>query len=200
MGTNNLYGKSESCLDLYGQGDEPVSGIDLREGMHELLYDEDRGADIIYRRSRLEDGVPKKCACTKTSRSQEANKDIPCTDCNGLGYYYTDLLTRTYINHSQAYSIHKRFKPEGVSQVEYKTAYFEWDFIKEGLDDGDNIPSRFDMIIQLKKDLSGKILSPSTARETYEILSVEPYRLDNNGRIEYYRCRIISVIDKSFLV
>ena len=76
----------------------------------------------------------------------------------------------------------------------------EWNFIEQNLDDGNNIPNRFDRIIQLQKDLEGNILSPSTTREVYEILSVEPYRLDNNGRIEYYRCRVISVVDKSFLV
>ena len=195
----DLYKKSTPCLTLYGD-DEFIQGVDVRKEIHDLLYTNDRGAEIVYRRTRLEDGVPKRCECTKTSRSQEANKDIPCVNCSGLGYYYSDIVTRTYINHSQAYSIHKKFKPEGESQTEYKTCYLEWDFIKNALDDGDNIPNRFDRIIQLKKDLSGKILSPSSVREIYEILSVEPYRLDNNGRIEYYRCRIISVIDKSFLV
>lgn len=196
----DLYKKSTKSLGLYSDGQDSVAGIDLRKEMTELLYSDDRGTEVIFRRARIENGVPKKCECTKTSRSQEANKDIPCANCNGLGYYYSDIVVRTLINHSQAYSIHKRFKPEGASQTEYKTAYFEWDFIKNALDDGDNIPNRFDSIIQIKKDLSGKILSPSSIREAYEILSVEPYRLDNNGRIEYYRIRIISVIDKSFLV
>jgi len=196
----DLYKKNTQCLNIYGGDAGSIQGVDVRKEIHDLLYTDDTGTEVIFRRARIENGVPKKCECTKTSRSNEANKDIPCNNCNGLGYYYSDIVVRTYINHSQAYSIHTRFKPEGTHQTEWKTAYFEWDFIKNALDDGDNIPNRFDSIIQIKKDLNGKILSPSSVREIYEILSVEPYRLDSNGRIEYYRIRIISVIDKSFLV
>ena len=196
----NFYKRPEDCLDLYGVSDGVSGEVDIRKEVHDILYSSNRGAEVIYRRAQLENGAPKRCECTKTSRSQEANKDIPCANCGGMGYYYNDILTRTYINNSQAYSIYKKFKPAGEVQTEYKTSYFEWDFIKNSLDDGDNIPNRFDRIIQLKKDLDGKIISPSTVREVYEILSVDPYRLDNNGRIEYYRVRIISVIDKSFLV
>lgn len=194
------YSGSPTCLDLYDAQGKSVVGIDLRKELRDILYTDNQGTEVIYRRTRLEDGVPKRCECTKTSRSQEANKDIPCDNCSGMGYYYSDIITRTYINHSQAYSIYKKYKAEGESNVEYKTLYLEWNFIKEALDDGNNIPNRFDRVIQLKKDLAGKIMSPSTVREVYEILSVEPYRLDSNGRIEYYRCRVISVIDKSFLV
>lgn len=195
----NFFKKPASPTDFYDVKDQVNEGVDLRRELHDLLYTENRGAEVIYRRVKMENGVPKKCECTKTSRSQEPNRDIPCSNCNGMGYYFTDILTRSYINHSQAYAIYKKYKEEGASQVEYRTTYFEWDFLKTTVDDGDNIPNRFDRIIQLKKDLEGKILSPSMSREFFEILSVDPYRLDNNGRIEYYRCRVISVIDKSFL-
>jgi hypothetical protein len=196
----DLYKKPSKVFDVYGTDSENVSGIDMRKELNDILYTQDQGTHIVYRRVKFENGVPKKCECTKANRGHEPDKDIPCESCGGMGYYYNDILTRTYINHSQAYSIHTKHRAEGTSQIEYKTAYLEWDFIKNAIDDGDNIPNRFDRIIQLNKDLSGKILSPSTAREFYEILSVDPYRLDNSGRIEYYRCRIISVIDKSFLV
>lgn len=197
----DFYNGPKKTLNVYGDRSGSVEGVDFRKEMTELLWTEDRGTEIIFRRTQLDDkGHPKQCECKKNNRSREADKDIQCHMCNGFGYYYTDLVTRTLINHSQAYAIYKKHKREGESQVEYKTCYFEWDFLKNVINDGDNIPNRYDKVIQLRKDLDGEILSPSTVREMYEILSVEPYRLDNNGRIEYYRVRIISVIDKSFLV
>jgi len=198
--SKDLYNTSTKTLDLYNNKGNSAEGIDFREELHDILWTTDRGSDIIYRRVKMENGHPKRCECRKGHRSEEPNRDIPCDNCSGTGFYYNDIPTRTFINHSQAYTIYKKFKADGTTNVEYKTSYFEWDFIKNALDDGDNIPNRFDTIIQLKKDLTGKVFSPSTPREMYEILSVDPYRLDNNGRIEYYRIRIISVIDKSFLV
>lgn len=195
-----LYDKSSGGYNPYGNENEVVDGINLRQEMRDLIWDEARGSDVIYRRAKMTNGQPQKCECTKNNRSHEPDIDIPCDICSGLGYYYEDILTKCYINHSQAYSIYKKGKQPGDSQVEYRTAYFEWDFLKRSINDSHNIPTRFDQIIELEKDLEGKIMSPTIPREIYEILSVDPYRLDNSGRIEYYRCRIISVIDKSFLV
>lgn len=198
--SKDLYNTSTKRVDLFQQGNKETVGVDMRKELHEILYDDKQGTDIIFRRMQMENGHPKRCECRKGHRSEEPDRDIPCVNCSGTGFYYNDIVTKTYINHSQAYSIYEKFKSEGRTNVEYKTCYLEWDFLKNSIDDGDNIPNRFDRIIQLKKDLHGRILSPSTPREVYEILSVEPYRLDNSGRIEYYRCRIISVVDKSFLV
>lgn len=196
----NPYDKSSKSFDLFQNRVSETVGVDFRQELHDILWVDKLGSDILYRRVQMENGHPKRCECRKGHRSEEPSRDIPCENCSGMGFYYNDVMTRTYINHSQAYTIYKKFKADGTTNVEYKTSYFEWDFLKNAIDDGDNIPNRFDRIIQLKKDMTGKILSPSTAREVYEILSVDPYRLDNNGRIEYYRIRIISVIDKSFLV
>ena len=196
----DLFSPSKKCIDIYGNRETDVSGVDLRAELHKILYTEKRGTDIIFRRAKLENGHPKKCACTLNNRSREPSKDIACDKCDGMGYYYTDILTKSYINHSQAYSIYKKVKAEGDYQTEYKTVYLEWNFILNSIDDGNNIPTRFDRIIKIEKDLAGKIISPTKAREIFEILSVDPYRLDNSGRIEYYRCRIISIVDKSFLV
>jgi hypothetical protein len=196
----DLFSPGNNSIDVYNSSGNGTTGLDLRAELKTILYTDNQGAHVLFRRAKLENGYPKKCICTLNNRSNEPSKDIPCDKCGGMGYYYTDVLTRSYINHSQAYSIYKKNKPEGDYQTEYKTAYFEWDFLLNSIDDGFNIPTRFDRIIELDRDLQGKIMSPSKPREIYEILSVDPYRLDNTGRIEYYRCRIISVIDKSFLV
>jgi len=196
----NFYNNTHASSTFYPNTRAAIGEVDFREEMYDMLYTKKRGADIVYRRAIIENGVPKKCECTKHNRSGEADRDIACSLCEGMGYYFKDYIVKSYINHSQAYAIYKKIKSIGESQVEYKTAYFEWNFLHRLTGDETSIPNRFDKIIQLNKDLAGSIASPSTAREMYDILSVEPYRLDNSGRIEYYRIRIISVVDKSFLV
>jgi len=168
--------------------------------MKELIRDEERGADILYRRTTMEDGHPKKCECRKKNRSGEPDRDIRCSICQGLGYYFTDHLTRAYVNHSQAYAQYLKIKKQGGARTEYKTVYFEWDFLQKITGDFGDIPHKFDRVIQIQQDLDGNPLSPLNEREVYEILSVDPYRLDSRGRIEYYRLRVISIVDESFLV
>jgi len=196
----NLYKRPSDTLSLYHTKDSIIGEVDFRAELHDMLYTKDRGADILYRRATLEGGSPKRCECRKNNRSNEPDRDIRCSICDGLGYYYTDYITRGYFNHSQAYSQYMRVKDVGGSKVEYKTAYFEWNFLSQITGVETDVPNKFDRIIQLKQDLAGDVLSPSSIRKVYEILSVDPYRLDNNGRIEYYRIRVISMIDESFLV
>jgi len=197
----NPYSTNNNYLDLYPDLDL-VHGVDLRVHLYNILYTNNEGTDVLYRRAILENGQPKKCPCVLNNRSFEPDRDIRCEHCDGLGYFFNDHPTRTYINNSQAYAIYKRVKKPGDSQVEYKTSYFEWNFLSRFYDttSSEVIPNRFDRVIKLEQDLEGNTESPSKAREIYEILSIDPYRLDNNGRIEYYRFRVISVIDKSFLI
>jgi hypothetical protein len=175
--------------------------VDIRKEFHDLLFKENRGNWMIYRRTKMENGIPVKCECTKNNRSGEPDKDISCALCNGTGYLFKDYIRKTYVNNSQAYAIYKKVKRSGDSQVEYKTMYFEWNF----LDEQDSyssvyLPHRFDTIIRPEEDLQGYIESPIKIREKFEILGIDPYRLDKGGRIEYYRVRVISVIDKSFIL
>jgi hypothetical protein len=195
----HLYTTGDNKLNLYNTN--VFDHVDMRQELNDILYKEKQGSDIIYRRAIIENGQPKKCPCALNSRSGEPDRDIACELCSGLGYYFKDISTKCYINNSQAYSIYKKTKQPGDSQVEYKTVYFEWDFLSRLNDNSLGIiPSRFDRIIKLNQDLAGITQSPTKAREIYEILSVDPYQLDKGGRIEYYRLRVISVIDKSYLV
>jgi len=195
-----LYGNPILNYSPYSSDIAQSTEIDLRKEMTKLIHEEKRGTWIIYRRVKMENGIPKKCICRTNNRSGEPDKDIACKFCGGLGYYYTDILGKTYINHSQAYAIYEKFKQEGTSKVDYRTMYMEYDFIKKAIPEDEGIPTRFDRIIELELDMEGNLISPTKPRELYDILSVDPYRLDNMGRIEYYRFRIISIVDKSFLV
>ena len=53
-------------------------------------------------------------------------------------------------------------------------------------------------IIIPKFDLEGNISSPLRVEELYNITSVEPYRLDGNGRIEYHKLNLLSKHERSF--
>jgi len=196
----SLYTPQNNIYMPYSANIEKSTEIDLRQEMTKLIHDEKRGSWIIYRRAKMENGIPKKCICRTNNRSGEPDIDVACKFCKGQGYYFTDILGKAYINHSQAYAIYEKFKQEGNSKVDYRTMYMEYDFIKKAIPEDRGIPTRFDRIIELELDMEGNIVSPTKPRELYDILSVDPYRLDNTGRIEYYRFRIISIVDKSFLI
>lgn len=174
------------------------SEVDLRKDLDELLNK--RGELVILRRATMEDGSPRRCECRKNSRSNEPDLDIKCQICNGLGYVSKDFLLKTYFNHSLAYSVYRRDKPAGSAAPEPRTIYFRYDALKEAGESGDFIPNRYDRVLRLEYGLEGNLISPLKLREQYNILSVDPYRLDNNGRMEYYRLRIMSIEDGSFLV
>jgi len=196
----NPYDKPKTITSLY-ETDNSVSGeVDFRADLHEMLWTNKRGEYILFRRAAIENGAPKRCECRKDNRSNEPDRDIRCSICDGLGYYYTDYITRAYVNHSSAYSQYVRIKDVGAAKTEYQTIYFEWNFLSQITGNDTDIPNRFDRVYQLKADLAGNLLSPTEIREAYEVLSVDPYRLDNNGRIEYYRFRVTSIVDESFLV
>ena len=178
-----------------------ASEIDLRAELSELLRDNKRGTWFLYRHARMDDkGRPVKHPYTRENRSGEAPTDVKQIDANDRGYLYDDYIILGYLNHSQAYSIYKKVQKTGDSTVEYRTVYFEWDTVKKMTGREDIVPTKFDRIIVLEKDLDGKLKSPIDIREKFDVLSVDPYRLDSSGRIEYYRLRVISVPDESVIV
>ena len=67
--------------------------------------------------------------------------------------------------------------------------YFEHNFISEQSGDNLDIPTTYDKIIEVEVDINGVIISPLRTRIKYDIISVDPYRLEEGGRIEYYRIR-----------
>lgn len=175
--------------------------IDLRKELTAIFDDELRSTYFLYRRVRRdEDGRPIRHPYTKTNRSGEGPKDVGAEHSTSTGYLYDDYIVKGYMNHSQAYSITKRIKATGESHVDYRTTYFEYDALSSVLEDRFAIPTVHDRILRLKQDIEGELKSPTEIEEKYDILSVDPYRLDKNGRIEYYRIRVISVADDSYIV
>lgn len=176
------------------------SDLDLRDQLNAMFVSKKQRTPILYRRAIFdESGKLARCPCTLNNRSNEPDIDIRCSQCEGMGYKFKDYIVYGFINHSQAYAENLRFQKEGAQYQDFKTVYLEWDSLKKQTN-SDLIPNRYDRIIQLEQDLAGAILSPSKIRIMYAIQSVDPYRLDNSGRIEYYRLRITSLLDKSFIV
>ena len=188
---NTLYNSS------FGQSLE----VDLRRELQELFNDEARSAVYLYRRIRMdENNKPVRHPYTRTNRSGEGPKDVGAEGSTGTGFLYDDYLVKGFMNHSQAYAITKRVEGPGDSTVELRTMYFPYNFLSKITGNEYDIPTKYDRIARLEQDLEGGVKSPLELREKYDIQSVDPYRLDSNGRIEYYRLRVISVVDDSFLV
>jgi len=178
-----------------------TKGISLRDELTTLFREEFEGTYYLYRRARLDaNNYPIKHPETMTRRSGEPSRDIPVQGQSHSGYVYDDYLVFGYFNHSQAYSIYKRTRAAGDINIEYLTLYMEYDFLSKYTKNPLEVPNRFDNVFEIEKDLEGKIIYPIKAREQYGILSADAYRLDSNGRIEYYRIRLISLSQESFLV
>lgn len=198
----NPYSAGKKSGNLYSRSTDPQSEVDLREEMDELLTTaEKKGAWMLYRRVRLDDkGMPVKHPDTFLNRSGEIPRDVLSQGSTNNGYLYDDYVVQGFLNHSQAYSMYNKYKKAGESLVDYRTVYFKWDFLNKAMNKEDQIPNVLDKVIRLKQDMAGNLTSPSEVIERYDILSVDPYRLDNYGRVEYHRIRVISVIDESFQI
>lgn len=175
------------------------SDISLRSELQELFQKDAVATWMLYRRVRMDDkGLPVKHPDIFTNRNGEMPRDTLSIGSTNNGYLYDDHVVLGYLNHSQAYSITNRYKAAGESSVDYRTVYFMYDFLPGVFGESGAVPHNLDKVLRLKQDLEGNLISPSQIIEQYDILSVDPYRLDSYGRIEYYRLRVISVADGSF--
>lgn len=178
-----------------------LGDIDIRGEVAEMFHKDMTSAWFLFRRARRnENGVPVKHPYTKENRNAEGPVDIGQEDSNDKGYLYDDHIVKGYFNHSQAYAIYERTRKAGDITTEYRTIYFEWNFLDPKGDKQFEIPDKFDRVILVESDMEGNILSPIKTRQKFGILSVDPYRLDSSGRIEYHRVRVIAAPDESFLV
>lgn len=197
---SNPYKSGQASKHLYKEKTVDAE-VDLREEFEELLKTDARDTWFLYRKIRVdESGNPVKHPDIFDNRSGEMPRDVLSRGSTNNGNMYDDYMVRGYLNHSQAYSITNRFKDAGESKPDYKTFYLDYNFLEAATGVDGFYPSVFDKIIQVRLDKEGNVLSPLKVFKSFDILSVDPYRLDSSGRIEYYRFRLISVIDESFRV
>ena len=192
------YKSGPKSRDLFTRNDTIGKEIDLRQELDDLLLGTEKSTWFLYRRVRLdENNLPVKHPEVFNNRNGEIIRDINNTVATNNGNLFDDYVVPGYLNHAQSYSTYNRFRDPGEAKTDYKTAYFKYDFLEKATGIKDAIPKLHDKIYLLRLDMEGKVISPIQVEVYYDLLSVDGYRLDSRGRMEYYRFRLVSVVDES---
>jgi hypothetical protein len=198
----DFYAKPPASNNFYpglSGFDDSFNDIDLRAEFGTLIWKEGRGLYTLFRKCQFEDGQPKRCVCW-SKRTQEPDIDTDCNICNGNGYFFNDFIVRCYKSNTQEFSDTRRYNQTGVENYVYIHFYIQFDAISEQTSNPFDIPTPYDKIIELQEDINGIIVTPLKQLVKYDIISVSPYRLEQGGRIEYYRIRTRASLDRSYLV
>lgn len=188
-------------------GDGPLSprrvannlDVDLRAQLQDLLWNEGRGIYILYRKCQFENDVPRRCVCWKRS-TQEQDIDTSCQICLGSGYFFDDYMIRSHKSNSQAFSDTKRYNDTGWEPYVYVHFYVPWDAVSFLTGNTLDISTTYDKLVEVEQDLNGVLTSPLKQLVKYDIISVDPYRLDIGGRIEYFRIRTRQSLEGTYLI
>lgn len=195
------YKNGPKSSDLFTRKNRTGKELDLRYELDELLIGTEKNAWFLYRRARLDEkGLPKKHPEVFNNRNGEVIRDLNYAVATNNGNLFDDYVVPGFLSHAQSYSTVNRFRDPGEAKTDNKTAYFKYDFLEQATGIKDSIPNLYDKIYQVKMDIEGQVVSPIEIYKSYDVLSIDPYRLDSRGRIEYYRFRLISVADESFQV
>lgn len=195
------YKAGPKSSDLFTRKNKTGKEIDLRSELNELLAVDKKNTWFLYRRVRLDaNGLPVRHPEVFNNRNGEVIRDINSAVATNNGNLFDDYVVPGYLSHAQSYSTVNRFREPGEVKTDNKTAYFRYDFLEEITGIKDSIPNLYDKIYQVRIGIEGEVMSPIQIYKSYDVLSIDPYRLDSSGRIEYYRFRLISVADESFQV
>lgn len=166
----------------------------VREEVSKIIQSETRGSLLVYRRMRRDaEGNPILSNSAKGTRSSEAlfkNNE-------GMRFLFDDHLIRGYIALDMVYHEPGKVKPYGDSRTDNKVIFLEHDILSSLYDDEFAMPDALDKIIVPQYNVEGKLASPLAIREVHDIGSVEPYRLDATGRVEFFKVNIMTKFDKS---
>ncbi len=167
----------------------------MRDEIYDLIYGSSReiakGSRGVYRKIRTTGSgntlakVP--CDCVKQG---EADKTPPCPICNGEKFLWDEIwfdYYKTEVGIDAHLALKEDFETPGViavPRVVFYTLYNLDPIIINGMID--------DKIVEVKRDLEGKIVQPYERIRTYRIGSAIDFRSDH-GRLEYWK--IVSVSD-----
>jgi len=157
--------------------------IDLRAEFRRFLYGYGReipkGQRGLLRRMRLDDdGKLIECVCLDEV-TKEPEIDYACPYCAGEGYLWTEEWITFYkVEVSTNEGLVRKDNPEkaGIYNIPYTFFYVEY-FVN---------PSGHDKVIEVDRELDGKISSPYRRSAIYTMSRCQPFRSDS-GRIEYWR-------------
>lgn len=167
---------------------------DLRKEMTHLLHNEKRGSFYIYRRVRRDsEGYPIIADSSLTNRSAE-----PTFGTNkGMKYLFDDYMIIGYRSEGTTFHEHGKVKEYGDSRTDAVCIFAEYDFLFKHTNNPGDLPDEFDKIIVPLTDINGNVASPLRIQTQFDIGSVEPYRLDGFGRVEFFKINIDSHFDNS---
>lgn len=187
--------QNSAVKNLYVTGGKTNNqDIDIRSELSSILREDEKSSIIIYRRVRRnEEGTPILHDAVKQNRSHEAVLGV--NDNNR--YLFDDYLMRCYISTGSTYHESGEITPYGDSKTDNLKIFLEYDCLYHYTKNKFDLPDELDQIITLQSDIEGELRSPLRARNVYDIGTVDPYRLDNDGRIEFYSVNLMSRPDKS---
>jgi len=195
-----MYYNGKKISNLHNRSSSQAIGEpDIRAEIRKIFETEGRASYYIYRRARRDAaGLPILSPTRMNNRSREANYDVPTNASDSMGYLFDDIPILGYIAETYADHMPGRVQKPGDSRNDDKCLFLQYDVLSSITGDDYDMPDEIDQIIIPKYDLEGNIQSPLRVEELYNITSVEPYRLDGNGRIEYHKLNLLSKHERSF--
>jgi hypothetical protein len=168
-----------------------------REEVKQIIHGDKRGSWLVYRRVRRDDeGYPMISDEAASNRSSEAL----FKNNSGLKYLFDDYLIKGYISLDQTYHESGKVIAYGDSRTDVVAVYLEHDVIASKTNNIFDIPDAHDKIIIPQYDIEGRLKSPLAIKEQYDIGSVEPFRLEGTGRLEFVKVNMLSNFNKSHRV
>jgi hypothetical protein len=167
---------------------------DLRYELKKIIYQENRGQYVVYRRARRDENqAPILSNAANSNRSSE----VLFKGNEGMKYLFDDYLIQgvlalSGINHETGV-----VKGYGDSRTDGRVLYLEHDILSRATNNSFDMPDEHDKIIVPMYDIEGKLKSPLTIDEQFQVGVVEPFRLNSIGRIEYFKLRLLSQFDRS---
>lgn len=192
----DIYKKTPS-KNPYSNKQYDMTEPDLRAEIKRILYTEKRGSFYIYRRVRRDgNGIPIMASNVLQNRSAEASYGVN----KGMKYLFDDYMVVGYRSEGSTFHETGVVKEYGDSRKDLQTVYLEHDVLYKITNNLRDMPDEYDKIIEPDYDIDGNLVSPLKMREKFDIGSCEPYRLDGQGRVEYYKLNLVSNMDGSILL
>lgn len=194
-----MYYNGKKIRNIFGSTEtQSIGEPSIRDEVTKIIREEGRGAYYIYRRARRDsEGRPVLSPTTTSNRSRESDFDIPSNASETMGYLFDDHVVLGYIDLTMGDHLPGKVQSAGDSRNEDKALILEWNVLSSITGNNTEMPDEHDQIIIPRYDLDGNIVSPLRVSELYNIASVEAFRLDGTGRIEYHKLNLISKSERS---
>jgi len=178
----------------FGNVSATMAEPDLRQELKRILFEEGRGSYFVYRRVRRDtEGKPILASSTLTNRSAEA----PFGTNKGMKYLFDDYIVVGYLSEGSTFHETGIVKNYGDSRTDKNTLFLEHDVLYKITNNIKDMPDTYDKIFVPETDINGTVVSPLKSFMMYDIGSPEPFRLDEMGRVEFFKLNLVSNMDNS---